>query len=384
MSDQAQSHPADRPEPSASADPGRPGPSAVGSSARRRVLILGGTGEARALAGTLADVTVISSLAGRTSSPLLPAGEVRVGGFGGARGLADYLRAERIDVLVDATHPFAARISDNAGMASATTGVPLVVLRRPGWTEQPGDAWYRVPDLGEAAALLPQLGHRVFLTTGRQGIAAFAEVDAWFLTRSVEPPEPPMPHRIEVLLDRGPFTLDGERRLLAEHQIDVLVSKDSGGTGAKLVAARERGLPVVMVDRPPAPTTAHAVASVTEAVEQVMSLGSRGNTRPGSGSGRGADPSGVPRHRQQDQTGGRRTQPTTGFQPLGEAGEIRVRLGLGQQGAQKRGYQGRVAAEDTQVEERVGGSQLAPPEARSTSDHETELPELADRRAHPN
>jgi len=215
---------------------------------------------------------VITSLAGRTSSPLLPAGEVRIGGFGGPEGLTGYLRAQRIDALVDATHPFAATISANAAQAANRAGVPLVVLRRPGWVEQPGDAWHRVRDLAEAAALLPRLGHRVFLTTGRQGIAAFAHVDAWFLARSVEPPEPPMPHRLEVVLNRGPFTLEGERRLLAEHRIDVLVSKDSGGPDAKLVAARERGLPVVMVDRPPAAATAHTAASVAEAVEQLHSV----------------------------------------------------------------------------------------------------------------
>ncbi|WP_127501648.1 cobalt-precorrin-6A reductase [Actinoplanes solisilvae] len=236
-----------------------------------RVLILGGTSEARALSGALPGVTVITSLAGRTSSPLRPAGEVRVGGFGGVDGLTAYLRSEGIDLLIDATHPFAARISDNAAAAATATGIPLLVVRRPGWLEQPGDVWHRVPDLEEAAALLPRLGHRVFLTAGRQGIAAFAEVDAWFLARSVEPPEPPMPSRLETVLDRGPFTLDGERRLLAEHRIDVIVSKDSGGPGAKLVAARERGIPVVMVDRPRAPAAAGTVASVAEAAAWVAS-----------------------------------------------------------------------------------------------------------------
>ncbi|MCY1140085.1 cobalt-precorrin-6A reductase [Actinoplanes sp. Pm04-4] len=235
-----------------------------------RVLILGGTSEARALAGALRGYTVITSLAGRTSSPLLPAGEVRIGGFGGVDGLAAYLAAQRIDVVVDATHPFAATISANAAQAATRAGVPLVVLRRPGWVEQPGDVWHRVRTLEEAAASLT--GRRVFLTTGRQGIAAFAEVDAWFLARSVEPPEPPMPRRLEVLLDRGPYSLEGERRLLAEHRIDVLVSKDSGGPDAKLVAARARGIPVVMIDRPPAAATAHTVATVAEAVERLESL----------------------------------------------------------------------------------------------------------------
>jgi precorrin-6A/cobalt-precorrin-6A reductase len=237
------------------------------------VLILGGTSEARALAGSLPGLTVISSLAGRTTAPLLPAGEVRIGGFGGAEGLAAFVRTRRIAILVDATHPFAARISANAAAASAATGVPLLVLRRPGWISQPGDDWRRVRDLGEAAALVAGLGERVFLTTGRQEIAAFAGVDGcWFLARSVEPPEPPMPQRLEVLLDRGPYTLDGERELLAKHRIDVLVSKDSGGPAAKLEAARERGIPVILVDRPPAPAGTKTASTVAEAVSILREL----------------------------------------------------------------------------------------------------------------
>jgi precorrin-6A/cobalt-precorrin-6A reductase len=233
------------------------------------VLILGGTSEARALAGALPGHTVISSLAGRTSSPLLPAGEVRIGGFGGVDGLAAFLRERRIDAVVDATHPFAARISAHAAEAAGLAGVPLLRFQRPGWIAEPGDAWHRVPDLAEAAALLPRLGQRVFLTTGRQGIGAFAGVDeCWFLARSVEPPDTPKPRHLAVILDRGPFTLDGERRLLDEHRIDVLVSKDSGGPAAKLVAARERGIPVVLVDRPPAPE-ADVVTTVDRAVDWV-------------------------------------------------------------------------------------------------------------------
>jgi precorrin-6A/cobalt-precorrin-6A reductase len=229
-----------------------------------RVLVLGGTAEARELAGA---VPVISSLAGRTSAPRLPAGEVRIGGFGGADGLAGFLREQRIEALVDATHPFAARISAHAATAAEATGVPLLVLRRPGWAAGPGDDWHRVPDLAAAAALLPRLGERVFLTTGRQGIAAFTGLDeCWFLARSVEPPAPPMPARLAVLLDRGPFSLDGERRLLREHHIDVLVSKDSGGPAAKLTAARERGIPVLLIDRPTAPPAAATAGTVAEAV----------------------------------------------------------------------------------------------------------------------
>lgn len=238
-----------------------------------RVLVLGGTAEARSLAGALPGQTVISSLAGRTTEPKLPAGEVRIGGFGGVAGLADYLRTQRIDALVDATHPFAARISANAAAAAELTGVPCLMLRRPGWTAGPGDDWHRVPDLAAAAARLPQLGHRVFLTTGRQGIAAFAGLaECWFLARSVEPPEPPVPQRLEVLLDRGPFTLGGERRLLREHRIEVLVSKDSGGPAAKLAAARERGIPVLLIDRPATPPAATTLGTVDEAAAWLTRL----------------------------------------------------------------------------------------------------------------
>jgi precorrin-6A/cobalt-precorrin-6A reductase len=213
-------------------------------------------------------IEVISSLAGRTRSPLLPAGEVRVGGFGGVDGLAGYLRERGIDAVVDATHPFAATMTAHAVAASVRVGVPLLVLRRAGWAEQPGDVWHRVADLATAADLVPGLGERVFLTTGRQSIAAFAGIDAcWFLARSVEPPAPPLPRRVEVLLDRGPFTVEGERALLAEHRINVLVTKDSGGSTAKLDAARERGLPVVLVDRPPLPPATETAPSVEAALD---------------------------------------------------------------------------------------------------------------------
>jgi precorrin-6A/cobalt-precorrin-6A reductase len=235
----------------------------------RRVLVLGGTTEARALAAACADrpgLDTVTSLAGRTSAPLAIAGAVRTGGFGGADGLAGYVREHRIAAVVDATHPFAATMSAHAAAATAAAGVPLLVLRRPGWTEQPGDRWHRVPAVPAAADLLPALGRRVFLTTGRQSIAAFAELDAcWFLARSVEPPEPPMPRRLEVLLDRGPFRVAGERALLTGHRIDVLVTKDSGGATAKLEAARDLGVPVIMVDRPPA-GPGPVVATVADAL----------------------------------------------------------------------------------------------------------------------
>jgi precorrin-6A/cobalt-precorrin-6A reductase len=209
---------------------------------------------------------VISSLAGRTSNPLRIAGEVRVGGFGGVAGLVRYLHDERIDAVVDATHPFAATMTGHAVEAAGAARVPIVVLRRPGWAAAAGDDWRRVRDLTEAAALVPRLGDRVFLTTGRQSVGAFAGVDGvWFLSRSVEPPSPPLPKRLEVVLDRGPFTGDGELRLMRGHRINVLVTKDSGGFAPKLAAARELGLPVVMVDRPAVPDVP-AVATVEEAV----------------------------------------------------------------------------------------------------------------------
>jgi precorrin-6A/cobalt-precorrin-6A reductase len=234
-----------------------------------KVLVLGGTTEGRELAAACAQVpgiATVTSLAGRTSAPVLPPGEVRIGGFGGAAGLAAYLRDAGIGAVVDATHPFAASMTAHAIEAASAAGVPLVVLRRPGFTPVAGDRWHRVPSLAAAAAVLPALGSRVFLTTGRQGIAAFAGVpDCWFLARSVEPPVPPMPSRLSVVLDRGPFTVEGERRLLAEHRIDVMVTKDSGGTAPKLAAARELGLPVVVVDRPGLPP-AEVVAGVAEAM----------------------------------------------------------------------------------------------------------------------
>ncbi|TYK49565.1 cobalt-precorrin-6A reductase [Actinomadura decatromicini] len=237
----------------------------------RRVLILGGTAEARDLAARLhgvPDVRVVSSLAGRVADPRLPVGEVRVGGFGGPDGLAAWLREHRIDRLVDATHPFAERMSASAARASERAGVPLLALRRPGWREEDGDDWRRVPSLADAAAALP-CGARAFLTTGRRSIEVFAaRADVWFLARSVDPPEKPVPDNVRVLLSRGPYTLDGERALIREHSLDVLVTKDSGGamTRAKLTAARAAGLPVIMVDRPPVPD---GVAVATDPAEAV-------------------------------------------------------------------------------------------------------------------
>lgn len=238
------------------------------------VLILGGTVEARALAAELTDrgVQVVSSLAGRVTNPRLPVGEVRVGGFGGVDGFVRYLAENDVSIVVDATHPFAQRIGTSAANGTSRAGIPLLRLERPGWTAEPGDDWHRVASLDEAAATSTRLGDRIFLTSGRQGLAAFAGcTEQWFLARCVDPPEPPLPPKIEILLDRGPYRLPGELRLLDEHRIDVLVTKDSGGTmtAAKLVAARTRGIPVVMVDRPPRPRT-HTVGDVTAAADWVL------------------------------------------------------------------------------------------------------------------
>ncbi|MCK7623810.1 cobalt-precorrin-6A reductase [Streptomyces sp. RS10V-4] len=244
----------------------------------RHVLILGGTTEARRLAAALAaepGLRVTSSLAGRVAAPRLPAGEVRIGGFGGPEGLASWLRAHAVDALIDATHPFAGTISFSAARAAATAHVPLLALRRPGWVAGPGDVWHPVPSLADAAAALPGLGRRVFLTTGRMGLAHFAHhTDLWFLVRSVDAPEPPHPPRMATVLDRGPFTLDGERELLRAHRIDVLVTKDSGAaaTAPKLTAAREAGVPVVVVQRPPVPEGVPVAAGPDEAADWVRTL----------------------------------------------------------------------------------------------------------------
>ncbi|WP_017240266.1 cobalt-precorrin-6A reductase [Streptomyces sp. SS] len=238
------------------------------------VLILGGTTEARALAGLLhgsGEVRVTSSLAGRVASPRLPAGEVRIGGFGGVDGLVDWIRAHAVDAVIDATHPFAEHISFNAARAAATAHVPLLALRRPGWVPEDGDDWRSVASLEQAAHALDGLGDRVFLTTGRLGLASFAACPQWFLVRSVDAPDTPMPARTEVLLDRGPFSLDDERELIRHHRIDVLVTKDSGGaaTAPKLTAAREAGVPVVVVRRPPVPDGVPVAATPEEAAAWV-------------------------------------------------------------------------------------------------------------------
>ena len=253
-------------------------PTLAGVDGPRTVLVLGGTTEGRAAAAALAGrpgLRVVSSLAGAVRAPSLPDGEVRVGGFGGASGLAAYLRHERVDAVLDATHPFADGITANAAAACSLAGVGLVVLRRPGWAAGPGDRWHRVRSVSAAASaladVLPGRDGRVLLTTGRGGLSAFAAVDAAFWIRAVDPPGPPLPSRHTLLLDRGPFTLDAERALLARIRPHVLVTKDSGGdaTAAKLTAAREARIPVLVVDRPPLPDGVAVVATVDDAVARL-------------------------------------------------------------------------------------------------------------------
>lgn len=235
-----------------------------------RILLLGGTAEAAALARAIpsrfgAGVQITTSLAGRTERPVPVPGAVRIGGFGGSEGLADYLRAEEIAFVIDATHPFAARISAHARAASEALGLPRLMLLRPPWRRQPLDRWIEVEDAAAAAAIVGKLGRRAFLTVGAGDIAAFAGIeDVRFLVRLVAPPRQVLPLRFHTLiLGRGPFTLAEERHLLQRHAIEVLVTKASGGaaTEAKLAAAREASLPVVMLRRPPA-EPGEAVASV--------------------------------------------------------------------------------------------------------------------------
>ena len=235
-----------------------------------RILILGGTGEARELAAALvADGTdVISSLAGRVSQPRLPDGPVRVGGFGGAEGLAAFLRDEGVTHLIDATHPFAATITANAVLAAADAGVPRLVLLRPGW--EADRSWISAADIHEAAkAVAHWPGENVFLTTGRRDLDAFAADDRHqFLVRTVDPPDGPAPARMTLVLDRGPYTVEGESSLMREHRIGLLVTKNSGGpmTAAKLSAAKDLCVQVVMVRRPPLPPDSAVAATVQEAL----------------------------------------------------------------------------------------------------------------------
>lgn len=241
---------------------------------RRHLLILGGTAEARLLAEQATaqlgqNLRVTTSLAGRTRSHVALAGEVRSGGFGGTEGLAAYLRAAHIDFVIDATHPFATRISAAAQTACGSLRLPLLTLSRPPWTQQPGDRWVEAATAAEAATIVPRLGRRAFLTIGRGELAAFAGIRRMlFLVRLVDPPEAALPLvSYEVILGRGPFAVEAERRIMADHAIDILVAKASGGlsTAAKLDAARALNIPVVMLRRPGA-SSAERVERVEDAI----------------------------------------------------------------------------------------------------------------------
>ena len=243
----------------------------------RRLLILGGTAEARALADLAAErfgarLDIVFSLAGRTQAPAAAAGTLRIGGFGGTDGLTAFIKTEKIDLIVDATHPFAATMSAHAVAAAAQTGVALLRLQRPPWQPEPGDRWTEVADASSAAETAAALGQRIFLSFGGREVQAFAALQGkWFLVRRIAPPDEALPLRDHALtLGRGPFTVAEEVELLHRHRIDVVVAKASGGaaTRAKLDAARALNLPVVLI-APPDRQPALTIASPDEAVRRI-------------------------------------------------------------------------------------------------------------------
>ena len=238
----------------------------------QRVLILGGTAEGRGLAQALGHqpgIEPIYSLAGRTSSPALPDCAVRAGGFGGVGGLRDYVEEERIAAVINAAHPFATQIARHCHEACASAGVPALRLERAPWQPQSGDNWIEVANLAAAAAQFPALAGRVFLSTGLKDLEAFAAIDVWFLVRTIEEPTHPLPlARHDLVCERGPFTVEHETALFKKHSFGAVVTKNSGGTAteAKLTAARQLGLPVVMVARP-APAAEPTVDNVEAAID---------------------------------------------------------------------------------------------------------------------
>lgn len=243
----------------------------------RRLLILGGTLEARRIADALAArpaFSVVTSLAGRTVEPRLPAGTLRVGGFGGVSGLAEYLRAAAIDRVIDATHPYAAAISRHAVEACLAAGRPLLRFERRPWQARAGDRWIEVDSLAAAARAAPSLGRRAFLTIGVKELGAFAGLpDVRFLVRLVEAPsEPPPLADYETLLGRGPFDIEAEHALLRDRRIDFVIAKNSGGQASygKIAAARALGLPVMLLRRPGLP-----IAETADSIEQVVGWAER-------------------------------------------------------------------------------------------------------------
>ncbi|MCT4556744.1 MAG: cobalt-precorrin-6A reductase [Pelagimonas sp.] len=236
------------------------------------LLILGGTTEARALCQAVVDARLhgVLSYAGRTRNPVDLGLPQRVGGFGGAAGLADYIRAQGITHVIDATHPFAAQMSKNAVIACAEVDVPLMALTRAPWTAEAGDRWQHVPDIDGAVRALDQAPTRVMLAVGRMHLEAFAVNPAHFyLLRLVDSPEGPLPFpNHHALIARGPFNVDDDIALMRRHDIRAIVSKNAGGNGAKskILAARALGLPVIMIDRPDLPQRAqvHHVQGVMD------------------------------------------------------------------------------------------------------------------------
>lgn len=227
-----------------------------------RLLVLGGSTEASALIRAInaegPGVEVVLSYAGRTTTrPSPPKGvEVRVGGFGGIEGLANHLRSNGISAMIDATHPFAARMPFYAAAACRNVEVPLLRIVRPAWSPEPADRWIHVTTVDDAALAVQHLRARqVLLTIGRQELSAFAECEAAFVARCIDPPEPGVLPGATILLARAPFALEDELDVIRDHRIDLIVSKNAGGeaTRAKLDAARQLGIPVVMIARPPAP-----------------------------------------------------------------------------------------------------------------------------------
>ena len=241
----------------------------------KKILILGGTGDAVKLAAKLAtipEIEVISSLAGRTRKPAALVGQVRIGGFGGATGLANYLQENSIDILIDATHPCAGQITCNGAIASQLANIPHLMLVRPQWEKVTGDNWIEVESVEAAVQAIPELVKRVFITSGRQQLEPFLQRShIWYLMRSIDPPDIELPNS-KVLLDRGPFNLEQERKLLQDYQIEAIVSKNSGGraTYAKIIAARELDIPVIMVQRPARPE-GEKVSDIEEAIAWLSS-----------------------------------------------------------------------------------------------------------------
>ncbi|MFC3181171.1 cobalt-precorrin-6A reductase [Cypionkella sinensis] len=235
-----------------------------------RILLLGGTTEASLLARALAEAgrNAVFSYAGRTDAPVAQPLPTRVGGFGGIGGLVDYLRAENIGAVVDATHPFAAQMSRNAIAACAEAGVPLIGLERAAWTAEAGDDWRHVPSIDAAVSALPDVPARVFLAIGKQNLSGFAAKPHHYLLRLVDAPaSPPLPD-CTVVLARGPFEVEGDKALMVQHKISHIVAKNAGGSGAeaKLIAARALRIPVVLIDRPALPAR-RVVASVAEVMD---------------------------------------------------------------------------------------------------------------------